>query len=64
MDTNFDRPSAKIYQFPVKNRRFEARDVLENSAPRRGPAAVCEIESGSGWYHQEAIRQADPTRKN
>lgn len=52
----FDRPTAKIYQFPVKRRapaqRSHGRDAQQSQA-KLGPAV--RIEYGSGWYHDAAI---------
>jgi hypothetical protein len=63
MTTNFERGSAKIYQFPVRARpalgvqreetKFNDRTVL-NSASLR----VANVGLGEAWYHEEAIREA------
>jgi len=68
MATNF-AGSAKIYSFPPRG-RFLGFGNGEGAAPRLQPAVV--IASGSGWYHEEAVRDArkvetlvvDPRRKN
>ncbi|MBO3761192.1 DUF2735 domain-containing protein [Ciceribacter sp. L1K23] len=59
MTTNMVRESAKIYEFPVRNaqrlREMQARQAL---------AGRVIIESGCGsWYHEEAIREDQETRK-
>ena len=64
MTTSGYRGSAKIYQFPTKVRqaagRFEDTRFTTNVAsPSVVPAAF-----GSGWYHEEAIQDAEQTRKN
>lgn len=62
MTTNFQGASAKIYTFPARGRFADSslRDVPRlDVAPRIAPVA-----SGAGWYHEEAIREADLTRKN
>jgi hypothetical protein len=62
MTTNFQGASAKIYTFPARGRFADSNccDVATlDVAPRIAPVA-----SGAGWYHEEAIREADLTRKN
>jgi len=62
MTTNFQDGSAKIYTFPARGRFADSngRDgPTRDMAPRIAPVA-----SGAGWYHEEAIREADLTRKN
>jgi uncharacterized protein DUF2735 len=61
MQTNVNQGSAKIYQFPVGGRGAlggraygETKPVLDTT-PRLNEA-LC---SGS-WYHEEAIREANP----
>ena len=57
MDTDLNRGSAKIYQFPVGGRgslvagRYE---LGKAAAPR-----VNEAVFGSSWYHEEAVREAE-----
>lgn len=51
--------SAKIYQFPVDVRAAAAASRLETKASRELRAADApHILSGSGWYHDEAMRDA------
>ena len=63
MSTNTDRASAKIYQFPARGRfaphAAEARVANSDVIPR-----ALKISFGSSWYHDEAIREAELTRKN
>lgn len=62
MTTNFQGGSAKIFTFPARGRFADSnrRDVATlDVAPRIAPVA-----SGAGWYHDEAIREADLTHKN
>jgi Protein of unknown function (DUF2735) len=70
MTTNFQRGSAKIYQFPIKVRqafgryREEAR-VGENSAAPNTPSMhLADAAFGSAWYHEEAVQDAERTRNN
>ena len=65
MTTNFSATptgSAKIYSFPPRG-RFALR--IDDTAPAANvqlPRGV-KLVSGSGWYHDEAIRDEN-TRKN
>ena len=61
MTTNQTRESATIYQFPVGGRAGLAgrREAVDRSA-----APVSEIVFGGSWYHEEAIRDAELTRRN
>ncbi|MGF0538856.1 DUF2735 domain-containing protein [Agrobacterium sp. ES01] len=59
MTTNIVRESATIYEFPVKNPQ-KLREMRE----RQRMASLYVMESGCGsWYHEDAIREADETRK-
>lgn len=58
MTTSLGRESAKIYEFPIRNTQ-RLRELRERNTPK--PLI---FESGSAsWYHEEAIREADDTRK-
>ena len=65
MTTNVHSGSAKIYQFPLRGRfaastyREEANAVSNLAATRVTKAVV-----GGAWYHEEAIQDADRSRKN
>jgi hypothetical protein len=69
MTTNFSGSSnysgsAKIYTFPPRG-RFALRSQGEGFAPAANmqlPRGV-KLVSGSGWYHEEAIK-AEQSRKN
>jgi hypothetical protein len=56
MNTIIERPTAVIYQFPVRRRvagdQRMAMDALSSS----------EVAVIDGWYHADAIREAEPTR--
>ncbi len=64
MITNFDRGSAKIYQFSARVRtatdgdRGKAKPTADFASPR-----VSETTFGSGWYHEAAVQDADPVHK-
>jgi hypothetical protein len=60
MTANFQRESAKIYQFPVRG-HFVA-PVPAKPAGTLMSAQVANALSGN-WYHEEAIQEAkDPER--
>lgn len=61
MTTNLNRASATIYQFPVGGRAGLAghREAVNPPAQRAN-----EIATSGAWYHEEAIRDAELTRKN
>jgi hypothetical protein len=67
MTTNFSG-SAKIYTFPARG-RFAAGNSSEQVKPAANisfPRGV-RVASGSAWYHEEAIQEAnktEPARKN
>jgi hypothetical protein len=62
MTTDFSRPSAKIYTFPVGGRRFvaAARDELRTTADPR-TRAISGDAIGEAWYHEAAIEEAKRT---
>lgn len=64
MSTTVQTESARIYSFPQRTRaKVEAKVAAQNSvvslASRRAAAVVYD----GGWYHDEAIRQAERDRK-
>ncbi len=64
MTTEFLRPSAKIYDFPVGGRRF-----LATAGDDRRTAVEPRTRAGSGdaigeaWYHEAAIQEAKRTKE-
>jgi uncharacterized protein DUF2735 len=62
MTTDFSRPSAKIYAFPVGGRRFvaAARDQSRTSADSKTRATSGDA-IGEAWYHEAAIEEAKRT---
>jgi hypothetical protein len=65
MTTNVHSGSANIYQFPARG-RFAAGTLREDPKPASNPALsprVARAASGSGWYHDEAILEAERTRE-
>ena len=63
--TDLHRGSAQIYQFPARGRfaadahREDAKPAANLSSPHAVKAAV-----GSGWYHEQAIEEAERERNN
>ena len=71
MTANSDRASAQIIQFPARGHFASAGNRDENSvtattAPRAENAMgiAMGIAMGSGWYHEEAIRDAERDRQH
>jgi hypothetical protein len=62
MTTNSDRASAKIFQFPARGRFAASGHREETTAPLTSPVVKAAV--GSGWYHEEAILDAERARKN
>jgi hypothetical protein len=59
MTSELYREPAKIYQFPLRG-RFAGRGRLESmaAASLASPNLVApSVVPGSGWYHEEAIRE-------
>ena len=64
MTTGLRRETATIYQFPVSATKRAGSDREEGKlGPDRTPRGP-DIDFGSGWYHQEAVREAERTRKS
>lgn len=65
MNTPDKRQSAQIYQFPIGGRgAASSRAVTVGAALHTDVADIAPVECGSGWYHEAAIRQTDPSRKH
>jgi hypothetical protein len=64
MTTDFSRPSAKIYAFPVGGRRSVAvaRDE-SRTAPDPRTRAISGDAIGEAWYHEAAIEEAKRTNE-
>jgi hypothetical protein len=61
--TNFGRETAKIYQFPVRRPpNADARRQRSKPAADLNSTQLPEVEFGSGWYHDAAIRDAERNR--
>ncbi len=64
MPTSLQSGSATIYQFPARGRFAVGvqSDQAGTAAAVMSPHA--KIVFGSGWYHDEAIQDAERGRKN
>jgi len=65
MTTNVHFGSANIYQFPARE-HFAAGTLREDHKSASNPALsprAARAASGSGWYHDEAILEAERTRE-
>jgi Protein of unknown function (DUF2735) len=62
MTTDFSRPSARIYAFPLGGRRFvgAARDE-SRTATDPSTRAISGDAVGEAWYHESAIQEAKRT---
>jgi hypothetical protein len=62
MTTSISRGSAQIYEFPPRG-RFALNGRCE-SQPRADlePQPLVKMASGSGWYHDAAIQEAEHSR--
>jgi hypothetical protein len=62
MTTDFSRPSARIYAFPVGGRRCvgAARDE-SRTATDPSTRAISGDAVGEAWYHESAIQEAKRT---
>jgi hypothetical protein len=62
MTTDFSRPSARIYAFPVGGRRSvgAARDE-SRTATDPSTRAISGDAVGEAWYHESAIQEAKRT---
>jgi Protein of unknown function (DUF2735) len=58
MTTNFHQGSAKIYQFPARVRPASSGDRQDASSSDALSAPRMTV-SGSAWYHEEAVREAE-----
>jgi hypothetical protein len=65
MNTDLNRGSAEIIPFPSRARTTsgELRDVARPVAKFPLPRAV-KVASGSSWYHEVAIQDAERTFKS
>jgi hypothetical protein len=62
MNTNLNRGSAKIYQFPVGGRSAIDRHRHQETTSPTDPASsrVSEVACSDAWYHEAAIQESKP----
>jgi Protein of unknown function (DUF2735) len=63
MTDNAQRQTAKIIQFPVKAHAAKLGHQASGRKVAELPARVAPVEFGSGWYHDDAIREAEQIRR-
>jgi hypothetical protein len=63
MTTNSDRASAKIYTFPARG-RFAAGSREETKPTRNFISQAVRTAVGEAWYHDEAIKDEQQSRKH
>jgi hypothetical protein len=65
MNTNLNRESAKIYQFPVGGRSAIDRRRYQETTSATDPASsrVSEVAYSDAWYHEAAIQESNPVRE-
>ena len=63
MTDNAQRQTARIIQFPVKAHAAKTGHKASGRKMAELPAQVAPVEFGSGWYHDDAIQDAEPVRR-
>jgi hypothetical protein len=64
VQTSFDRPSAKIYQFPTKSHEAqEGRKSAQHAVSAYNIGKSSNIMVTGAWYHDAAIKDDDRGRK-
>jgi Protein of unknown function (DUF2735) len=62
MTTDFSRPSARIYAFPLGGRRFVGAACDESrTATDPSTRAISGDAVGEAWYHESAIQEEKRT---
>jgi uncharacterized protein DUF2735 len=65
MTENSHRLTAKIYQFPMGGRSgLTTRREAYKPAAEVIPEVSARVAIGGSWYHEEAILEADQSRKH
>jgi hypothetical protein len=62
MNSSFNHGSAKIYQFPARDRAALGgrRQAETKPAIDQGPPLVNEAACSGSWYHEAAIQESKP----
>ncbi len=64
VNTNFPRPSAKIYQFPIQGREtLDRRKPPQKAVVAYYMSKPAEVTVSGAWYHDAAIKDDDRGRK-
>jgi hypothetical protein len=63
MGTNLNQGSARIYQFPARGRAALGGRRYGETKPAVDQPRVNEVVCSGNWYHEEAIRESDPSFK-
>jgi Protein of unknown function (DUF2735) len=63
MTMSHNQVSAKIYQFPARGRFASDSQGDDKPAANLSSPRIARVASGSGWYHDEAIQEAERTRR-
>lgn len=65
MTTNIPQGSAQIFNFPPRGRfAGGGADSAQNKPANFTPEQAVIAAAGDAWYHDEAIRDDEPSRKN
>lgn len=63
MNETAQRESAKIYQFPAGGRGSKSTSRGPQGKIKELSAQYAVADCGSGWYHDAAVRDAEPRGK-
>ena len=63
MNETSQRESAKIYQFPAGGRGSKSTGRGPQAKIKELSAQYAVTDYGSGWYHDAAVRDAEPASK-
>jgi hypothetical protein len=64
MTTSIPRGSAQILQFPARGRFvLNGRNEIEPRTDLQSEPLI-KVASGSGWYHEAAIQEANRSREH
>ena len=63
MNETTQRECAKIYQFPAGGRGAKSTGRAPQGKIKELSAQYAVTDYGSGWYHDEAMREVEPRSK-
>jgi hypothetical protein len=65
MTENSYRATAQIYQFPIGGRSgLAVRREASKPAAEYNLEVTTKVAIGGSWYHEEAVRESDGSRKH